>query len=109
MSPFHLSLTLLVGGGLLVPYSLSDSPVIKQLMQMVTMVPVQGGCFQSLCLDSRGLWGVGRGWEYLTLALLPLLSAIINPKQSKDAPKSFTFDYSYWSHTSVRLLGWGKS
>lgn len=35
----------------------------------------------------------------------PVLSAIINPKQSKDAPKSFTFDYSYWSHTSVRLLG----
>lgn len=33
------------------------------------------------------------------------LSAITNPKQSKDAPKSFTFDYSYWSHTSVRLLG----
>lgn len=61
------------------------------------------------CLDSRGLEGEGRGWEYLTLAFLPLLSpapsAIINPKQSKDAPKSFTFDYSYWSHTSVRLLG----
>ncbi|ERE69322.1 kinesin-like protein KIF1C-like protein [Cricetulus griseus] len=28
-------------------------------------------------------------------------TSIINPKQSKDAPKSFTFDYSYWSHTSV--------
>ncbi|XP_068919318.1 kinesin-like protein KIF1C isoform X2 [Petaurus breviceps papuanus] len=26
---------------------------------------------------------------------------ITNPKQSKDAPKSFTFDYSYWSHTSA--------
>ena len=38
--------TLLVGGGLLVPYSLSGSPVIKQLMQMVTMVPGQGGRFQ---------------------------------------------------------------
>lgn len=36
------------------------------------------------------------------------LSAIVNPKQSKDAPKSFTFDYSYWSHTSVRWLGWGN-
>ena len=32
-----------VGGGLLVPYSLSGSAVIKQLMQMVTMVPGQGG------------------------------------------------------------------
>uniref|UniRef100_A0A452UD97 Kinesin-like protein n=1 Tax=Ursus maritimus TaxID=29073 RepID=A0A452UD97_URSMA len=28
-------------------------------------------------------------------------TSIINPKQSKDAPKSFTFDYSYWSHTSA--------
>ena len=47
VSPFDLSRTLPVGGGLLVPYSLSlslsGSPVIKQLMQMVTMVPGQGG------------------------------------------------------------------
>uniref|UniRef100_A0ABI7ZPC1 Kinesin motor domain-containing protein n=1 Tax=Felis catus TaxID=9685 RepID=A0ABI7ZPC1_FELCA len=28
-------------------------------------------------------------------------TSIINPKQGKDAPKSFTFDYSYWSHTSA--------
>ena len=44
-----LSGTLAVGGGLLVPYSLSGSPVIKQLMQVVTMVPGQGGRFQSVC------------------------------------------------------------
>uniref|UniRef100_A0A8C0QW32 Kinesin family member 1B n=1 Tax=Canis lupus dingo TaxID=286419 RepID=A0A8C0QW32_CANLU len=25
---------------------------------------------------------------------------IINPKNPKEAPKSFSFDYSYWSHTS---------
>ena len=43
VSPFDLSRTLPVGGGLLVPYSLSGSPVIKQLMQMVTMMPGQGG------------------------------------------------------------------
>ena len=49
VSPFDLSQTLPVGGGLLVPYSLSGSPVIKQLMQMVTMVPGQGGQFQSVC------------------------------------------------------------
>ena len=48
--PFDLPRTLPVGGGLLVPYSLSGSPVIKQLMQMVTMVPGQGGRFQSVCL-----------------------------------------------------------
>ena len=47
--PFDLSQTLPVGGGLLVPYSLSGSPVIKQLMKMVTMVPGQGGRFQSVC------------------------------------------------------------
>ena len=46
VSPFDLSLTLLVDGGLLVPYSLPGSPVIKQLMQMVTMVSGQGGRFQ---------------------------------------------------------------
>lgn len=27
-------------------------------------------------------------------------TCISNPKQAKDAPKNFTFDYSYWSHTS---------
>ena len=43
VSPFNLSRTLPVGGGLLVPYSLSGSPAIKQLMRMVTMVPGQGG------------------------------------------------------------------
>ena len=42
MSPFDLSRTLLVGGGLSVLYSLPGSPVIKQLMQMVAMVPGPG-------------------------------------------------------------------
>ena len=46
--PLDLSGTLLAGGGLLVPYSLSGSPAIKQLMQMVTLVPGQGGWFQSV-------------------------------------------------------------
>ena len=49
VSPFNLSQTLLVGGGLLVPCSLPGPPVVKQLMQMVTMVPGQGGQFQSVC------------------------------------------------------------
>ena len=49
VSPFNLSATLPVGGGLLVPYSLSGSPVLKQPVQMVTMVPGQGGRFQSAC------------------------------------------------------------
>ena len=49
VSPFDLSQTLLVGGGLLVPCSLPGPPVVKQLMQMVTMVPGQGGRFQTAC------------------------------------------------------------
>ena len=47
-SPFDLSWTLPVDG-LLVPFSLPRPPVVKQLMQMVTMVPGQGGRFQSVC------------------------------------------------------------
>nr|KAF6378558.1 kinesin family member 1B [Myotis myotis] len=27
-------------------------------------------------------------------------TSIVNPKNPKEAPKSFSFDYSYWSHTS---------
>ena len=48
VSPFDLSQTLPGGGGLLVPYFLPESPVIKQLMRMVTKGPAQGGQFQSV-------------------------------------------------------------
>ena len=48
VSPFDLCRTLLVSGGLLVPCSSPGPPVIKQLLQMVTMVPGQGGRFQSV-------------------------------------------------------------
>ena len=47
--PFDLSRTLPARGGLLVPCSLPGPPVIKQLMQMVTMVSDQAGQFQSVC------------------------------------------------------------
>ena len=49
VSSFDLSQTLLVGGGLSVLCSLPGPLVVKQLMQMVTMVPGQGGQFQSVC------------------------------------------------------------
>ena len=45
VSPFDLSRTLLVGVGLLVPCSLPGPPVVKQLMQMVTMVLARVGGF----------------------------------------------------------------
>ena len=53
VSPFDLSLILPVGGGLLVPYSLPVSPVVKQLMRMVTKGPDQGGRFQSVCFPNN--------------------------------------------------------
>ena len=37
----------------LVPCSLPGLPVIEQLMQMVTMVPGQGGWFQSVCFPNN--------------------------------------------------------
>ena len=49
VSPFDLSRTLLVGGGSFILCSLPGLPVIKQLMQMVTMVPDQDEWFQSVC------------------------------------------------------------
>ena len=45
VSPFDLSRTLLIGGGLLVSCSLLGPPVIKQLMHIVTEVPGQVGSF----------------------------------------------------------------
>ena len=47
-SPFDLSCNSSGCGGLLIPRSLSARLVIKQLMQMVTMVAGLGGRFQSV-------------------------------------------------------------
>ena len=47
-SPFDLSRILQAGGGLLVPCSLPGLSVVKQLIQMVTVVPGQGGWFWSV-------------------------------------------------------------
>ena len=60
VSPFDLSQTVPVGRDLLVPCSLPGTPVLKQLMQMVTMVPGQGGRFQSPNITSllRKLYAV---------------------------------------------------
>ena len=49
VSPFDLAWILLVGVSLLVLCSLPGPPVVKQLIQMITMVPGHGGWFQSVC------------------------------------------------------------
>ena len=48
VSPFDLSQTLPIGGGLLVSCSLPGPPVLKQLMQIVTMVSGHGEWFQTV-------------------------------------------------------------
>ena len=53
VSPFDLCGTLLVGGGLLVPCSLPGPPVVKQLMQMVTMVLARVGGFNQCASPNR--------------------------------------------------------
>ena len=53
LSPFDLSRTLPVGGGLLVSCSLPGPPVVKQLMQMVTMVPGGAGGFSQCASPNR--------------------------------------------------------
>ncbi|XP_070610139.1 kinesin-like protein KIF1A [Erythrolamprus reginae] len=35
-------------------------------------------------------------------------TTIINPKQPKETPKSFNFDYSYWSHTTPEDLNYAS-
>ena len=60
VSPFDLSQTLLVGGGLLVRCSLPGPPAVKQLMRIVTMVPGQGGWFQCASPNSFTTGGPGK-------------------------------------------------
>ena len=55
VSPFDLFRVLLVAAGSLVLCSLPGSPVIKQLMQMVIMVPGQGGWFQCASPNTEAL------------------------------------------------------
>ncbi|XP_059785102.1 kinesin-like protein KIF1A isoform X1 [Balaenoptera ricei] len=35
-------------------------------------------------------------------------TTIVNPKQPKEMPKSFSFDYSYWSHTSPEDMNYAS-
>ena len=52
---FDFSQIILIGGGLLVPYSLPGPPVTKQLMQIATVVLDQDGRFQSVFLLTKVL------------------------------------------------------
>ena len=75
VSPFDLSRTLLVGRGLLVLCSLPGPPVVKQLMQMVTMVPGQGGRFQSVCCPQQNYLG---SEHFMRILIFCIISSIIS-------------------------------
>ena len=69
LSPFDLSWILLVGGSLLVLRSLPGPPVVRELMQVVTILPGQGGQFQSvvpLTKPASGHWVVWEQWWSVT-------------------------------------------
>ena len=53
VSPFDLSRTLPVGGGLLVPYSLPGPPFVKQFIRMVTREPGQVGGISQCASPNR--------------------------------------------------------
>ena len=57
---FDLSETLPVGGGLLVPCSLPGTLVIKQLMQMITVVSDQVGGFNQCASPNRTILIISR-------------------------------------------------
>ncbi|XP_054578768.1 kinesin-like protein KIF1A [Eptesicus fuscus] len=48
-------------------------------------------------MDVTPSWQRGQGCD-----------AIVNPKQPKETPKSFSFDYSYWSHTSPEDINYAS-
>ena len=65
VSPLDLSQTLPVGGGLLVPCSLSGPPVIKQLMQTVTESLPRVGSF-SQCASPKNSVIAWKPWASIT-------------------------------------------
>ena len=69
VSPFDIYITLPVGGGLLVQCYLQGPLVIKELLQMVTMVPGQGGGFWSVCFPKHN-----QILKYLAIYILRIIS-----------------------------------
>ena len=86
VSPFDLSQILLVGGGLLVLCFLPRLPVIKLFMQMVTIMPGQGGRFQSVFpLTIQAIMG-STDWPFFSsppsfLTPLPLPKKLLFPPE----------------------------
>ena len=104
VSPFDLSRTLLVGGGLLVPCSLPGPPVVKQLMQIATLVPGQGGRLQSVCFlyTSKASFFLTMNsclvYQFLSLQAKPTLSCFTVQSRMNAVPLAFHswFNFRSW-------------
>ena len=59
---------------LIVPYSLPGPPVITQLTQMVTIVPGQGGQFQSMCFHEQNVMPWLQKWYTFLLIFIKVFS-----------------------------------
>ena len=94
VSPFDLSWTLPVGGGLWVPCSLPGPPVIKQQMQMVTVVPGQGGWFP--CAFHKII--------IIEIECMTYVACLNQPETTPLTPGSWKTCLSKnWSHMTKRL------
>ena len=58
-------------------------------------------------IDPALSWGGVDGVFFLLCFFYPhyscFFTAIMNPRNLSEKPKSFTFDYSYWSHNEVKI------
>ena len=82
VSPLDLSQTLPVDGGLLVPYSLSGSPVIKQLVQWLLWCLARVGGFNQCASPNT------RSMRLLISWLQSPSAVILEPKKIKTATVS---------------------
>jgi len=99
---FDLSRTLPVGGGLLVPCSLPGPPVVKQLLQMVTVVLGQGGWSQAARFPSQSHPRQG-------LLTLPWTSQRCSIWDSVQEAGVYTFLKDNQSVTLVSSLAWPET
>ncbi|KAL2103542.1 hypothetical protein ACEWY4_000410 [Coilia grayii] len=79
----------------------NDASIVHRRMRLSAALPSQSQCSQwwHACNGSQ-VQALSRCWPLSPVALLRKAAAIQNPKNPKEAAKSFNFDYSYWSHTS---------
>lgn len=96
---FHHSTRYSFRNAALLIHTLSSRAAASETHDLLAFCRVRERCAQVLLCSFA--WSIRRVLLLIRLAVLFLATGISNPKQPKDTAKTFTFDYSYWSHTSV--------